>query len=238
MNRPATRSDILTAMGIAQWRLRNRESGPDVAATPDAEVASPNLESDATLYDWPELQQRVAACTACNRHQYRSHAVFGSGANPANCLIVADSPTNEDDASGAPFSDRSGVLLDAMLRAIGLQRDQVFITQSLKCQGAPEEDHPEPTDLAACSSHLENQIALLRPNLIIALGLTAARSLLDIKPDSTVGELREQQHQHAASGAPVLVTYHPRYLLRRPGAKAAAWADLLKIQRLLQDARR
>jgi len=236
-------------MGLSEWRLREREltvieslavepqQVPPVAVAPAAtpvpdkyfQDLSPRVEPGvAGLGDWPELQAAVMTCTGCARHSTRLQAVPGAGSNTADCLFVAEAPSAEDDATGQPFSDASGLLFDNMLAAMGLNRSSIYLTQVTKC-AIPDEHPPESTEIVACSRYLEAQIKLLQPKLIVALGLTAGRYLLNIKTDVSLGSLRGEARSHAPSGVPVIVTYHPRYLLKRPSAKAAAWQDLQQV---------
>ena len=241
-------------MGIPEWRLRQRHAAaqeplvaePDQAghvaaapvetfhSEPSAQPLKSAIAADFTgLANWRDIESAVMACTACSRHSTRLHAVPGAGSVTAECLLVGEAPSAEDDATGNPFADASGVLLDNMLAAMGLNRASVYITQVIKC-AAPAEQPPESSEILACSRYLEAQIKLLQPKLIVAFGLTAGRYLLNIKTDVSVGSLRGEVRQHAASGVPVIVTYHPRYLLKRPSAKSAAWQDLQQVMQHLK----
>jgi uracil-DNA glycosylase family 4 len=173
--------------------------------------------------DWAELQARVAACTRCALSSTRTQTVFGVGSRQAQWLIVGEAPGAEEDRQGEPFVGRAGQLLNAMLRAIGLSREQVFIANVLKCRPPGNRD-PSAAEAAQCLPYLEQQIALLQPKLLLAVGRIAAQNLL--RTDVTLGRLRQQVHHFGASRLPLVATYHPAYLLRTPTDKRKAWEDL------------
>jgi len=209
----------LETMGIQVW------TELPAAATPQpAPPASHDLQGDP----WTLLQAEVAACTRCELHRSRSQTVFGTGDHHANLLIIGEAPGQEEDARGEPFVGRAGKLLDAMLLAIGLQREQVYIANILKCR-PPQNRDPRPEEIIHCESYLQRQIELLQPRVIFALGKFAAQSLLAC--DSTVSAMRAEQHTY--HGIPVLVSYHPAYLLRKPTEKRKSWQDLLRLKAML-----
>ncbi len=189
--------------------------------------------SAATL-DWPALRDAVAACTACSLCQTRQQTVFGVGHLRAHCMAVGEAPGEQEDAQGEPFVGESGRLLDRMLRALGLSRQdgdparQVYIANTLKCR-PPRNRNPSPEELALCQPFLLRQVALVQPRVILAMGRFAVQSLLG--SDAPIGKLRGQVHQF--HGVPLVVTYHPAYLLRQPQAKADAWDDLCRAAQLL-----
>jgi DNA polymerase len=174
------------------------------------------------------LQVEVAACTRCELHQSRSQTVFGTGNRQADVLIIGEAPGQEEDARGEPFVGRAGQLLDAMLLAIGLQREQVYIANILKCR-PPQNRDPRAEEIIHCEGYLHRQIELLQPKVIFALGKIAAQSLLAC--DSTVSAMRAEQHEYR--GIPLLVSYHPAYLLRKPTEKRKSWHDLLRLKAML-----
>ena len=190
----------------------------------------------ATL-DWPALRSAVAACTACSLCQSRQQTVFGSGHLRAHCMIVGEAPGEQEDAQGEPFVGESGQLLDRMLAALGLSRQpgepahQVFIANTLKCR-PPRNRNPSPEELAHCQPFLLRQVALVQPRVILAMGRFAVQSLLG--SDAPISKLRGQVHDW--QGLPLVVTYHPAYLLRQPQAKADAWDDLCRAAQLLDAA--
>ena len=198
-------------------------------AAPAPSVAIPAPAAIARM-DWPELKQAVRACTACALHRTRTQTVFGVGDERADWLFVGEAPGAEEDARGEPFVGQAGRLLDNMLASIGLQRGRdVYIANILKCR-PPGNRAPEPGEAASCEPFLERQIALLRPRLIVALGKTAANRLLG--NEDALGSLRGRLHD--LRGTPLLVTYHPAYLLRTPADKAKSWEDLCLARETMQ----
>lgn len=176
---------------------------------------------DVSKLDWPELQTTVSDCTACELSKTRKQAVFGVGAHNAEWMIVGEAPGADEDQQGEPFIGPSGQLLNNMLRALGLKREQVFIANVLKCH-PPENRNPHSDEFAQCEAFLQRQVALVKPKLILAVGGVAAHNLL--KLDTPVSKLRGQVHRYG--DVPLVVTYHPAYLLRKPSEKAKSWADL------------
>jgi len=172
--------------------------------------------------DWIALKAAVRECTACQLHSGRTQSVFGVGDEAADWLFIGEGPGAEEDARGEPFVGQAGRLLDNMLAAIALKRgEDVYIANIVKCR-PPGNRAPEPGETAACEGFLRRQIALLRPRLLIALGKTAANNLL--KNEASIASMRGRVHECA--GIPLIVTYHPAYLLRTLGDKAKAWEDL------------
>ena len=209
------------------------------ATTPVTDVKP--LPAGLAQMDWAGLQQAAADCRACALCEHRNHSVFADGAPAADgqaldWLIVGDAPAVAEDASGKPFAGPEGLLLDAMLQAMGMARPgaseskhSVVLVNALKCRG-PAQRKPLPGEIDACQHYLARQIALLRPRMILALGRLAAQAVLHDQlsdgqaAELPLGKLRGQVHQ--AHGCPVVVTYHPAYLLRSPADKARAWSDL------------
>ena len=220
-------------MGIPAWSrrpgavLRGAPAGLEQGPAP-REAASPAAAAggtaDIAALDWPELEARARACTLCALHAGRSQAVFGVGNQKADWLVVGEAPGAEEDRRGEPFVGRAGKLLDAMLFALGHARRDVYIANVVKCR-PPENRDPAPEEADCCAPYLERQIALLRPRIMLAVGRVAAQRLL--ATEAPVGRLRGKVHRHEPSGIPVVVTWHPAYLLRRPEAKAEAWRDLV-----------
>jgi DNA polymerase len=174
-------------------------------------------------YDWPQLRERVAACTRCGLSATRTQTVFGVGNLQAEWLVVGEAPGAEEDRQGEPFVGRAGQLLNAMLRAIGLKREQVYIANVLKCR-PPQNRDPVPAETMECLPFLDRQIALLKPRIMLVVGRIAAQNLL--RTDAKLGSLRQRVHRFGAAGVPLVVTYHPAYLLRSPAEKRKAWEDL------------
>ena len=219
------RSRYLDALGIEQWVARGHLAPallvPAAQAPPQPDPA------------WTALEAEVAACTKCPLHAGRTRTVFGVGDRRAGWMVIGEAPGAEEDRRGEPFVGRAGQLLNAMLRAIGLGREQVFIANILKCR-PPDNRDPESAEVACCLPYLERQIALLQPRILLAVGRIAAQNLL--ATDTPIGKLRGQVHRFGAAGTPLVVTYHPAYLLRSPGEKAKAWDDLKLARRVFRDA--
>jgi len=182
--------------------------------------------TDIAQLDWPALREAVASCRACGLCESRRNTVFGVGHTEADWMIVGEAPGEQEDRQGEPFVGPAGQLLDAMLRACGRNRQAddargVFIANVLKCR-PPANRNPAPEEVVQCEPFLSRQVALVKPRLIIAMGRFAVQSLL--KTTEPIGRLRGRVHRY--EGVPVIVTYHPAYLLRTPVDKAKAWADL------------
>jgi uracil-DNA glycosylase len=165
----------------------------------------------------------VLSCTKCALHSTRTQGVFGVGNRRAEWLVIGEAPGAEEDRRGEPFVGRAGQLLNAMLLAIGLPREQVFIANVLKSR-PPSNRDPKPEEVGACLPFLMRQIALLQPRLMLAVGRIAAQNLL--ATDMALGRLRGQVHYFGELNTPLIVTYHPAYLLRSPADKRKAWEDL------------
>ncbi len=231
------RYEYLHAMGIPVWQQRDRqvESVSLQAFTPLEKTiplsSGAMTDSDFGLLDWPALEQRVAQCQLCGLAQTRTQSVFGVGDRQAELFIIGEAPGVDDDQQGEPFVGLTGQLLNAMLQAIGLQRRQVYITNSLKCL-PPRQHVPSAEEARQCQGYLSRQIALVQPKLILVLGQHAVHHVLHI--DTPLAALRGQRLTEPQSGIPLLVTYHPDYLLKSPAEKAAVWLDLLVAKKMLQ----
>jgi len=221
------REDRFRELGLAPvWRLKSQaaahrmenEAGPGSETTQPVAVPDPSVMN----MDWAQLRAAVSKCTLCDLHRTRTQGVVGVGDQTADWLIVGEAPGADEDAQGEPFVGQAGKLLDAMLAAIGLRRgENVYIANVLKSR-PPNNRNPQPEEVKACMPYLERQIQLIQPKLILALGRFAAQTLLNT--EETIGRLRGKVHQH--QGVPLIVTYHPAYLLRTPTDKAKAWEDL------------
>ena len=203
-----------------------RPNAPAPAAAP---VAAP-LPAGVDQMDWDTLQATVAQCRACGLCESRKNTVFGTGDRSAQWMVIGEAPGENEDLQGEPFVGQAGKLLDNMLAAIGLSRSVqgtqdgrsgVYIANTLKCR-PPGNRNPEPLELQTCAPYLARQVALVQPRIILAMGRFAVQSLL--QTTEPIGKLRGRVHQ--VQGVPVVVTYHPAYLLRNPADKAKAWADL------------
>jgi DNA polymerase len=194
--------------------------------------AEKKLDLAAVAREWGALQEEVAACLACPLHATRSHAVFGSGNPEAQWMVIGEAPGEQEDLQGKPFVGRAGQLLTEMLRAIGLDREKdVFITNVLKSRPPGNRD-PKPEEVAACEPFLKRQIEWIKPKIILSVGRISAQNLL--KTDTPIGKLRGKVHRY--QGIPLVVTYHPAYLLRSPLEKRKAWDDLCLARRAVSGA--
>lgn len=230
----AQREQYLQRLGIVRWELREQleaASATAVVHTTPANVAPDSLAAarPEVASDWSSLEAQVATCRACGLHESRTQTVFGTGKREAEWMIIGEAPGVEEDQSGEPFAGAAGELLDKMLLAAGFKRDEVFITNMLKCR-PPENRDPRTEEVSACSAYLHRQIEWVAPKLILCIGRIAARTLLE--SNETAGDLRGKVHQYAPTGTPLIVTYHPAYLLRKPSEKRKAWEDLKLAMRV------
>lgn len=243
-----SREQMLVEMGLGPiWRERAHEpqlpaSEPPVVAAPTQQqpVAPATAQHEPLVVaagnpdqlDWPELSRQVSECRACGLCQQRKQAVLGVGDRQADWLFIGEGPGAEEDVQGEPFVGQAGKLLDNMLAALDLKRDhKVYIANAVKCR-PPGNRTPEAAEMAACRPYLERQIALIRPKIIVLLGKAAVHAVLH--EDKTLASMRGQPFEY--QGIPVVVTYHPAYLLRNLPEKAKAWEDLLRARRLLRSA--
>jgi len=218
------RRAYLEAIGIDVWV-------PRAEPEPDAEAVPAHVAPAAGSLGWDELRKSVAGCTGCSLHEARTQTVFGVGSPDADWLFIGEAPGAEEDRRGEPFVGRSGMLLDQMLAAIGLSRESVFIANIIKCR-PPNNRDPRPEEAAACRSYLERQIEIVKPRIIIAVGKISAQNLLGT--DAPVGRMRGKRHSFG--NVPLVVTYHPAYLLRSPSQKRKSWDDLCLARRIVQEA--
>lgn len=243
--------EVLHEMGIPVWVRREGagaaapvsdalvqpDPAPQIAVVsgpaPEAEAAPalPDPGAPVAGLDWEALRARVVSCTACAElAPSRTQTVFGVGDPDADWLFIGEAPGAEEDRRGEPFVGRAGQLLDNMLAALGLRRgENVYIANVLKCRPPGNRD-PKAEEAAACRAFLDRQIALIRPRVIVALGRVSAQSLL--ASDAPLGRLRGGDHRYG--DIPLVVTYHPAYLLRSPAEKARAWTDLLRARSLVR----
>lgn len=228
------RRDYLEAIGIELWVARGAQAPTPAPAAPvAARVAAPPAGPDAAgTASWEQLRSEVLHCTRCPLHLTRTQGVFGVGPQRTDWLVIGEAPGAEEDRRGEPFVGAAGQLLDAMLRAIGLDRTRnVYIANVLKSRPPGNRD-PKPEEVAACLPYLVRQIALLQPKIMLAVGRIAAQNLLGT--DTPLGRLRGRVHYFGELNTPLVVTYHPAYLLRTPGDKRKAWEDLKFARNLYQ----
>ncbi len=199
---------------------------------------APALADDIAGLDWDTLESAIRGCTRCGLCQGRQHAVPGIGDRGARWLFVGEGPGRNEDLQGEPFVGPAGKLLDNMLRALALARgENTYIANIVKCRPVGDDGRdrpPAPDEVSACLPYLQRQIELIRPDVIVALGKTAAVSLLGLPADTALGSLRGQPREYA--GVPLVITYHPAYLLRQPADKVKTWRDLC-VARGIIDAR-
>jgi DNA polymerase len=215
------RAEVLAEMGISPvWRLKSK---PAVSKSLIPEIAPAG---------WIPLKAAVSGCVKCGLHKTRTQTVFGVGDENADWMLIGEAPGAEEDRLGDPFVGQAGKLLDNMLAAIGLsRRANVYIANVLKCR-PPGNRNPTPEEVAQCSPHLLQQIELIQPKLIVAMGRFAAQTLLETS--ASIASLRGRVHRYA--GVPLIVTYHPAYLLRTLEDKAKTWEDLLFAQKVMSGA--
>jgi len=208
-------NEYLDLMGIDVWVAR--ESGKIIGQNETLENDLPVSKS------LNELKSTVSNCTKCRLHSGRIQTVFGAGSHEADWILIGEAPGAEEDKQGMPFVGRAGKLLTAMLGSIGLDREKVFIANILKCR-PPNNRDPSADEVLACEDYLNSQIKIIQPRMILALGRIAAQNLL--KSDDPIGKMRGKVYQYGEAEIPVVVTYHPAYLLRSPREKRKSWQDL------------
>ena len=241
----------LDAMGIDVWVRRDcvrdysgsvvSESHPEeIMQTPVRETEQTEVLAEIPVVkelfpeqdNWENLQKRVVSCIKCDLHTSRTQTVFGVGNKNADWLIIGEAPGAEEDRQGEPFVGRAGQLLNSMLMAVGLRREQVFIANILKCR-PPNNRDPRPEEVACCEPYLQRQIEIIQPKIILCVGRIAAQNLL--KVDTPIGRMRGKQYSYKPLDIPVVVTYHPAYLLRSPTQKSKSWEDLLMAKSLMKE---
>jgi uracil-DNA glycosylase family 4 len=221
---------ILRAMDIPVWVQRQPEPTVESLVNPIIDpivdpVVDPVVDPGGSepAPGWAGFAEEVAACTRCDLHRSRRQTVFGVGNQSADWMIIGEAPGADEDRVGEPFVGKAGKLLNEMLRAVGLAREDVYIANILKCR-PPNNSDPEAVEVEACAGYLNRQVELISPRLILAVGRIAAQNLLH--DDRPVGKMRGSVHRFGRGNIPVIVTYHPAYLLRSPAQKRKAWADL------------
>lgn len=215
------KKQYLKEMGIDIWQDKNK------VKTKTKINAKDSLEE---IHDLEELKNMVAACTLCVLHKTRTNTVFGVGNEHAKAMFIGEAPGANEDLQGEPFVGRAGMLLNAMLKSIGLNRSDVYIANILKCR-PPNNRDPLPDEVKLCTPYLQQQIALIQPKILIAVGRIAAQFLLNTT--EAMSRLRGNTYQYGAQKIPLLVTYHPAYLLRSPSEKRKAYLDFKLIKKML-----
>lgn len=215
-------------MGITVWQLQEGFS----PTTDELKESAPKQLESISVEDqpaWLELKQAVDSCQQCEPLcESRRQAVFGAGNKQADLLVIGEAPHEEEDLQNQPFVGRVGQLLTAMLNAIEVNRDDVFFTNIIKCR-TPDDRAPSSSEIESCLTHLRQQIALINPKAILVLGRVAAQNLL--ASDVAISQLRGGLYNF--EGIPVLVTFHPSYLLHKPSEKRNAWHDLIKLKEMI-----
>lgn len=224
------RADMLCELGLSPvWVLRQNTVKP-AADDSTATAPPPPREKTVQRMDWTILQQTAEQCALCGLQKTRRKVVFGVGDRQAPVMFIGEGPGAEEDKQGEPFVGRAGKLLDMMLHAIALNRRQdAYIANIIKCR-PPDNRNPTPEEARACLPYLQRQIALVKPRLLVALGKIAASHLL--QTETSISQLRQKIHDY--DGIPLIVTYHPAYLLRSPLEKRKSWDDLRFARKLLQ----
>lgn len=216
----ARKLEVLGALGVAAYVPRVQGSRAAAAGNAAGGIAP----------DWDALEEAVRGCRMCGLCETRTQTVFGVGNRSARLMVVGEAPGAEEDRQGEPFVGRAGILLNAMLRAAGFERNEVMIANVLKCR-PPNNRDPSDEEASRCLPYLRRQIELVNPRVILCVGRIAAQRLLDT--DTPIGKLRGRVHR--LDGRPVVVTYHPAYLLRSPGEKRKSWEDLKLALGVLAD---
>lgn len=227
----ARRLAYLTTMGITAWLPRNVVQTERNAQEPVLVIhESPIPLSTATEEGWAKLEAEVAVCSRCGLCKTRNNTVFGTGNRQASWLLIGEGPGQHEDEQGKQFVGHAGQLLTEMIRAMGLVRDEVFITNVIKCR-QPNNRDPHQEEVTACHSFLQRQVDLIKPSIILAVGRVAAQTLLDT--DAPLSRLRGKVHYFGQT--PLIVVYHPAYLLRSLLEKRKAWQDLLFARKVARD---
>ena len=220
-------SDYFLEMEIPSWEP-NRNKSYDNSTSPikkETKARAQNKSIEALI-------NKVEDCKKCELHSFRTKTVFGSGSLDADIVVVGEAPGAQEDKQGVPFVGRAGKLLNSILFSLGLERESVYIVNVLKCR-PPDNRDPLGKEVSECLPVLHKQIDIIKPKIIIAMGRFAAQALLET--NTPIGELRGKNHYYRKNNIPIIVTYHPAYLLRSPLAKAKAWEDLLVIKKKVQD---
>jgi len=227
----ATKKEILKEMGIDVWQEKTK--------TKTAKATNANHNEGCTIIeeaapvnsqDFIDLKKQVLSCALCELHKTRTNVVFGVGCERAEIMFIGEAPGANEDLQGEPFVGRAGMLLNAMLQAINLKRADVYIANILKCR-PPNNRDPSPQEVKLCTPYLQQQIAIIQPKILVAVGRIAAQFLLNTV--EAMGRLRGKIYQYGPRNVPLVVTYHPAYLLRSPSEKKKAYEDFLLIKKMI-----
>ena len=203
----------LKEIGVELWQDKNRV-----------------LEEKPMIKNLGDIKKKVLTCTLCDLHKTRTNAVFGVGGEKADLMFIGEAPGANEDLKGEPFVGRAGMLLNSMIKSIGLERDDVYIANILKCR-PPNNRDPAPSEIKLCTPYLKEQIASIKPKILVAVGRVAAQHLLNTT--ESMARLRGKTYQYGEEKTPLIITYHPAYLLRSPGEKKKAYLDFLMIKKAL-----
>lgn len=230
----------LNALEIPVWVDKNREisstnslSSEDMPEKIQKNTKANNTQQTDTSIsglNLTQLKQCVQDCTACELHKTRTQTVFGVGNTQADIMVIGEAPGYYEDQQGEPFVGRAGQLLNAMFQSIGLSREEIFIANILKCR-PPNNRDPLPSEVESCTKFLQQQINLIQPKVLCAVGRVAGRFLLNT--ELSLARLRNQTHYYGGTRSPLIITYHPAYLLRNPSAKAQSYSDLLRLKEII-----
>jgi uracil-DNA glycosylase len=213
----ANKKRYLKEMGIDVWKNKTKTK-----TNSNAKQSQP--------YGLETIKQQVSSCTLCDLHKSRTNTVFGVGSDHAQIMFIGEAPGANEDLKGEPFVGRAGMLLNSMLKSIGLNRDDVYIANILKCRPPGNRD-PLPEEIKLCTPYLQQQITLIKPKILIAVGRVAAQHLLNSM--ESMSKLRGNTFYYGEHKTPLLVTYHPAYLLRSPSEKKKAYIDFLLIKKMI-----
>lgn len=227
----ATKKEILKEMGIDVWQEKTKAKiAKAVTVNRNEECAIVEEVSPVDSQNFADLKRQVLSCTLCELHKTRTNVVFGVGCERAEIMFIGEAPGANEDLQGEPFVGRAGLLLNAMLQAINLKRTDVYIANILKCR-PPNNRDPSPQEVKSCTPYLQQQIAIIQPKILVAVGRIAAQFLLNTV--EAMGRLRGKTYQYGPQKIPLLVTYHPAYLLRSPSEKKKAYEDFLLIKKMI-----
>ena len=226
---------LLHALDIPIWLQKPQKEKESLTLTDRSPTSERSLEDRELSFlqdevSLPYLRQCVANCQLCPLHKTRTQTVFGVGNEKAKLMVIGEAPGFYEDQQGEPFVGRAGQLLNAMLQSIGFERSEIYIANILKCR-PPNNRDPLPGEVEQCTPYLKQQIALIQPTILCAVGRIAAQYLL--KTTESLGRLRGKIHCYGENKLPLLITYHPAYLLRTPSAKADAYQDLQQLRALM-----